>query len=326
MENGLALSGGGSKGAFTVGVLKKLLRLGETFDLLSGTSTGSLIVPLIATGEIELLERIYTSVEDKDILIKFSDAELALRILTNDSLYEISPLVNLIRKTIDNERYNRIMASGKKIFLSTVCLQNGKTTYFTNADIPGSGKYNISKWKNRDEFIRCIAASCVQPVLMPPVDIGGLKFVDGGVREYVPTDILIDAGAESITAILTTPGESYFDSTNFNNVKDILLKTIEIFSNDVSDNDVRIASLYNKGITYIAECKERIQRNTGMTDDVIENLFTSATNPFFGKRKLDLKIIRPKKNLGDGLDFNKRTMSEQLAYGFDIVPDTFSIT
>jgi patatin-like phospholipase/acyl hydrolase len=61
----LALDGGGSKGVYTVGILKELeLKLGgklyEHFDLIYGTSTGSIIASLIALGtDIPTIEKTY---------------------------------------------------------------------------------------------------------------------------------------------------------------------------------------------------------------------------------------------------------------------------
>ncbi len=63
--NILVLDGGGSKGVYSLGVLKELeLKYGEPlykcFDLIYGTSTGSIIGSLIALGKrIEEIERLY---------------------------------------------------------------------------------------------------------------------------------------------------------------------------------------------------------------------------------------------------------------------------
>ncbi len=69
--NILVLDGGGSKGVYTIGVLKELeLRLGsplyEHFGLVFGTSTGSIIAALIALGyEIPKIEELYLSLIPK---------------------------------------------------------------------------------------------------------------------------------------------------------------------------------------------------------------------------------------------------------------------
>ena len=57
MKRALVISGGGSKGAFAVGVIKQLQQLYPTlfFDIYVGSSTGSLIVPMGAIDEVVLL-------------------------------------------------------------------------------------------------------------------------------------------------------------------------------------------------------------------------------------------------------------------------------
>ena len=60
----LVISGGGSKGAFGGGVAQYLLQ--EKFckyDILIGSSTGSLLIPHLALGEVEKIHRIYTNVD-----------------------------------------------------------------------------------------------------------------------------------------------------------------------------------------------------------------------------------------------------------------------
>lgn len=70
-SNILVLDGGGSKGVYTIGVLKELeLRLGsplcEHFGLVFGTSTGSIIASLIALGfEISRIEELYLNIVPK---------------------------------------------------------------------------------------------------------------------------------------------------------------------------------------------------------------------------------------------------------------------
>lgn len=315
----VALSGGGDKGAFSVGVLKRLSNKGESFDIISGTSTGALIAPMLATGEIDEIWNIYKNVKKSDVM---RENDLITAVIPGKALYDISPLEKLVKKTITNERYERIMSSGKQIFISTVCMQNQRSTYFTNSKVNGNKHYDIIKWKDRGQFISAILASCVQPIIMPPVMISRLQYVDGGIRNFLPSDITIDAGATDITAILTIPSnERMFDVRILNNIKDILLRTIDIFSNEVSSNDLRMTELYTKGASYVDRLRERVRRSTGMTDEQLDIIFTSAENPFFGKRKLGLRVIQPGRNLGDGMSFSN--MEEMLALGYD-TPDSMT--
>ncbi|MBK9226290.1 MAG: patatin-like phospholipase family protein [Ignavibacteria bacterium] len=64
----VALSGGGDKGAFSVGVLKRLSNKGESFDIISGTSTGAPIAPMLAAGEIDEIWNIYKNVAKSDVM------------------------------------------------------------------------------------------------------------------------------------------------------------------------------------------------------------------------------------------------------------------
>ncbi|HJW30038.1 MAG TPA: patatin-like phospholipase family protein, partial [Saprospiraceae bacterium] len=64
----LVISGGGAKGAWAGGFIEYLAReQGKTWDLLVGSSTGSLLVPMIAVGGWEALKKAYTTSDQYDI-------------------------------------------------------------------------------------------------------------------------------------------------------------------------------------------------------------------------------------------------------------------
>ncbi|MFZ1790083.1 MAG: patatin-like phospholipase family protein, partial [Saprospiraceae bacterium] len=64
----LVISGGGSKGAFAGGIAQYLIEEEKIkYDIFVGCSTGSLLVPLLALGEISRLREAYTSVTQSDI-------------------------------------------------------------------------------------------------------------------------------------------------------------------------------------------------------------------------------------------------------------------
>jgi len=67
----LITSGGGAKGAFTVGALSALAERGiNSYDIISGTSTGALLSALSVLGKFSELREIYLSVDNDDILTK----------------------------------------------------------------------------------------------------------------------------------------------------------------------------------------------------------------------------------------------------------------
>jgi predicted acylesterase/phospholipase RssA len=64
----LVISGGGSKGSFGGGVAQYLIEeQGRDYDLLIGTSTGSLLVPFLAVKKLDKLKEAYTTVTQKKI-------------------------------------------------------------------------------------------------------------------------------------------------------------------------------------------------------------------------------------------------------------------
>ena len=70
MQTGLVLSGGGAKGAYQVGVLKALLELGASIDLVAGASMGALngavlaSAPSLAEG-VQRLERLWQTLAEE---------------------------------------------------------------------------------------------------------------------------------------------------------------------------------------------------------------------------------------------------------------------
>jgi NTE family protein len=323
-KTALVISGGGSKGAFAVGVIKFILekRPQIKFDMISGTSTGSLITPLVATNNIALLEEIYTTKSTPDIVDttrvfkRFKDG--------NNSIFDGTPLVNLAKQTYTQAIYDQIASGSIDIFINTVCLQTQQVTVFSNRDMPISNPdYTMIKIADRDELIRAIVASANQPFFMQPVEIRSTtaeprQYVDGGLREYLSIQLAIDNGATEIFAIALSPESIPVDNTLKSNLIDILSLSVDIFSTDVSVTDIKIPSIYNKALTYIDDVKEKMKQN-GISAQQIQEFFNiQHDNPFQNKRKLKIHIIRPQFKLDGGqggLEFNPVKMKKMLLDG-----------
>lgn len=64
----LVISGGGSKGAFAGGVAQYLIEVEKNcYDILVGTSTGSLLIPHLANNQVQKVYEIYTTVNQRKI-------------------------------------------------------------------------------------------------------------------------------------------------------------------------------------------------------------------------------------------------------------------
>jgi len=325
MKKALVISGGGSKGAFAVGVYKYLVsNFSLDFDILVGTSTGSLIVPLAALGKIDLLEELYTTQKTENIVIKDNIGNR----LNKDSIFEVTPLWETIKKFYTDDFYAELLDSGKEIFLNTTCLQTEELVVFTNAQNPVPSKYyEIRKLVNAEHFRRAVLASACQPVFMTPVKVNKQvpgepnpdhQFVDGGVREYAGVQMAIDYNAGEIFTVLLSsdlPGTAPLFKTLF----PILEQTISIFTADVGKNDLVIPQLYNEALTYIDAVKKKMKREGVSAEDINRYFFIRGReNPFEDKVPLKIHIIRPKKPLGGGaggLIFDPAEMKGMLATG-----------
>ncbi len=327
MSRALVISGGGSKGAFAVGIIKRLVKEypNLNFDTYVGTSTGSLIVPLAAMGKYDLLEELYTSIKTSDVINKGNLGDK----LSEHSVFDATPLWNLIEKYYNDDNYELIQQSGKKIYLATVCLQTSELVVFTNdvnAAIPKY--YEIKQITSATHFRKAVMASACQPVFMPPIKVNknipgepnpDFQYVDGGVREYAGVQMAIDNGATEIFTILLSSGQKVIVDAEFKTIFPILQQTIDIFTEDVGKNDLIIPQQYNEALEYIEAVKKKMKR-LGVDAAQINDYFKvkGKENPYEDKLPIKLYTFRPEAPLGGGpggLTFDSDEMKRMIAAG-----------
>jgi predicted acylesterase/phospholipase RssA len=321
-KNALVISGGGSKGAFAVGAVEHLVEeLNINFDIVSGTSIGALIAPLIITNEVEELVTIFRSLKTKDLLKKRC---LLLALLKYDSIYDVSPGWRIIQKELNEERTQRVLNSEKQMFLTTVNLQTGQVVYFQSGPpAKTDDKTTVIPIETREQLQKAVLASANQPVLMSPVEVlpGSdpvRQYADGGVREIAPLKIVIDNGATDIYAVILSPEQHEPVNERFRKIPKILLRTISLIMEEILLNDSEVAKLYNRGILHIDALKKTCMEELGLSEERVEALFSTAErqNPFKDKRVVSLHIIRPKRELPtEGLEFEEKTLTEMIELG-----------
>jgi len=316
------VSGGGSKGAFAVGAIRYLRETkGLEFGLVAGTSTGALIAPFVVTDEIALLESLYTSVRNADLLAPVSVQTSWKR----GYVYDTKPMEKLLAKTIDAERARRVLESEVPAFLSAVNLQTGRLTYF-QAGGSDNGRSegphaDLVRVKDRAMLLAAIVASTNQPVFMPavcfaPKERPVREFVDGGVREYAPIHVAIANGASEVYAILHTPapaGKAVREG-QIKGLTAVAGRALELLIDEIGESDLQKALLYSEAATYL-ESVRRNARELGLTTEQITQLFAGA-NPFVGRRAVTIHVIRPEGELPCSvLDFDPKSMKALVALG-----------
>ncbi len=305
-KRALVLSGGGAKGAFTAGAVKYLMvELGLNFDLVVGTSTGALIAPLVASGDIANLVHFYENVEEQDILMDRPDL---LAFLFSDALNDAKPLERLIHSFFgDSKRYERLLRSSTEMYVTVVNMQTGEIEYGNQHQDP------------KPILLKKILASACVPVMMPPVQIGRYQYVDGGVKEIAPFSKAIDEGATHIVSVILSPNASHREPARkkFTSSMDILKRTLELLTDEIVDNDVKVATLYSEAIRYLHQIRRNAKAELGLSDSQMRKLFKGLENPFEGKRIVEITTIRPDEELMESsLNFDPDKMREMVDKGY----------
>ncbi len=190
-HNLLALSGGGSKGAFGAGILVGWSESGTrpVFDLVTGISTGALIAPFAFLGsEYDTqLKEIFTQYSTKDLVIKRG----RINGLLSDAILDSSPLRALIAQYINDDVVKAIaeeFRNGRELTIGTTNLDAQRPVLWEISRIAASGAPNA-----KDLIHDIILASASIPVAFPPVlievEANGEHYdeihVDGGITSQI---------------------------------------------------------------------------------------------------------------------------------------------
>lgn len=248
MSKALVLSGGGSKGAYQVGVLKALVERGHKWDFIAGVSVGALNAAFLAMFDIEQqhqaafdLEKMWLQniTNNNSIYRGWAPGLLTyLPAAWKGSVYSTEPLRLLIQKAFNHQK---MIKTNVEVVVGACSVNTGE--YLT-----------IDKKNQR--FLDFVLASASFPIAFPPVNIGGELFTDGGVRTIVPIMDAIAAGATDIDVILTSPHKHPMRkvaSGAISKIMPLTLRITDILLDEVYASDLaRIEHLHNVKINVYA--------------------------------------------------------------------------
>ncbi len=230
-KRALALSGGGSKGAYSVGVIRALLEEGKSWDIISGVSVGALLASWLAMyppkrqlETYEGLEEIWYNLKgNKSIYKNWAPGFLTyIWSLWKGSIYNMQPLKDILNENLDEDK---IVTSGVDLSVGVTSLTTGRYKVAKGTDS------NIKDW---------VWASAVFPMLFPPVKIEGEKWVDGGIRNTIPVMDVINSGTKHIDVVATSPLDRKVDRRKgFGSIIDVGTRVAEIASNEIYINDLQ---------------------------------------------------------------------------------------
>jgi hypothetical protein len=163
----LAVSGGGSDGAFGAGILNGWSAQGDrpTFKVVTGVSTGALIAPLafLGTSYDPQLKEAYTTVNPDRIYI----VRRLISILWEEAVADNKPLKDLIAHYITEDVLNEIAqeyAKGRRLYVASTNMDREEPVIW---DL---GRIASSSTPGRLELFRSVlVASAAIPSIFPPV-------------------------------------------------------------------------------------------------------------------------------------------------------------
>jgi NTE family protein len=211
---GLALGGGAARGFAHVGVIQVLEEAGIRPSLVAGTSAGSLVAAIYASGKTGAqLQRVAETMEEAAI------ADWSLQIFSRGALRG-EALARYVNAQVNSRL---IEAMPMPLGIVATDLNTGVDTLFQRGDTGTA-----------------VRASSAVPAVFQPVKIAGRDYVDGGLVSPVPVRAARKMGAELVIAVdISSPPEGNLTGGTL----DILLQTFSIMGKSINSFELRDADV-----------------------------------------------------------------------------------
>ena len=248
MELGLALSGGGVKGAAHIGVLKALEEEGIKISSISGTSSGSIVASLYACGyspdEIYYIFKKYCKcITDYDKLIPFKVlGTLFTGKIKLKSLAKGNNIEYIIHNMCCKKGKIDICQLNIPCAIPAVDIVDGKIVYFCSRKINRNTTYydDVPEIVYNGRLSSIVRASTAFPAAFSPKRIGKHLLIDGGTRVNSPVTILKDI-REKGEKILVVYFEKIDNNRAPSNIIDTALKSFDIMGHEINEYQIKQA-------------------------------------------------------------------------------------
>ncbi|WP_434035659.1 patatin-like phospholipase family protein [Formosa sp. 4Alg 33] len=241
----LVISGGGSKGAFAGGVAQYLIEHKKyNYDLIIGTSTGSLLASHLALKKVDKIKGIYTSVTQDDIFnscpflikkkrgietISINHVNVLRNILNGNKTFgESLNLKKLIKKVFTPAEFSELKQSDTDVVVTVSNLSINQTEYKSLKDF------------EYDEFCEWIWISCNYTPFMSLVQKNSFEYADGGLGSMVPIEEAIKRGAKVVDAIILQTEVTQFNRMPSLNAFSLLTNMFAFMLDRIESQNIKI--------------------------------------------------------------------------------------
>lgn len=182
MTTAFVLGGGGLLGAHQVGMLRALIESGITPNLIIGTSIGAVNGAMIAADPslttIHRMAELWTLIGQKGVLDSSIFEQIKTLSQSGTHLQSNESLRQLFTDAFTVERFEDLLVPFQCVAAS---IEAASIHYFESGPL-----------------IDAVLASAAMPGLLPPVEIDGQHYFDGGLVAPIPLDRAIELGATTI--------------------------------------------------------------------------------------------------------------------------------
>ncbi len=213
---GLALGGGAARGFAHIGVIKALEANDIKPDIVVGTSAGSVIAAVYATG--------ISGNELNKIAINLDEASI-----TDWAMPFSSKFGGLIKGDALQSEINRLVGNRPidkmkiPLGITSTDLKTGSPILFQRGDTG-----------------QAVRASCSVPGVFAPTIIGGREYVDGGLTNPVPVRFAKQMGADIVIAVNISSEPSTQD---YSGTLGIILQTTTIMGKRINEFELPMADV-----------------------------------------------------------------------------------
>ena len=208
----LVLGSGGARGYAHIGVLEVLEELGIQPDLIVGTSAGSIVGSIYASGK--------SSQELRQIALEMKPSDVRDIRIHLKGFFEGKKVQDYINKKVANTPLQDLKIP---MYVVATELQQGKRVVFNYGDTG-----------------QAVRASVSIPSMFIPTKIAGTEYVDGGLVSPVPVNVARELGADIVIAvdILAQP-----ENTETTNVWGLFNQNINIMQNRLAAEELKNADV-----------------------------------------------------------------------------------